>query len=133
MLYSNSNKGGFAMYIIVGLIRSSLLYAFALTLIHGTLSVEFAVVYAAFIFVNFLLSKLHKDSLTFGEILMETIKHDILVPFLGVRALVLILLGKYLNDPHESHAALFMSQGIVEAIWGTLLAVCIVVAIIQVV
>lgn len=121
------------MYIIVGLIRSSLLYAFALTLIHGTLSVEFAVVYAAFIFVNFLLSKLHKDSLTFGEILMETIKHDILVPFLGVRALVLILLGKYLNDPHESHAALFMSQGIVEAIWGTLLAVCIVVAIIQVV
>ena len=54
------------------------------------------------------------------------------MPFLGVRALVLILLGKYLTDPHESHAALFMSQGIVEGIWGTLLAVCIVVAIAQV-
>ena len=121
------------MWFFIGLIRSTVLYAFVLSLLHGTFSVECVLIYAVFLFGNFLLSKIKKDGLSLGELLTEALKHDALVPFLGVRSLVLILLGKYLDSPHEPHTALFLAQGIVEGIWGTLLAVCLVITIIQVV
>lgn len=121
------------MWFFIGLIRSSVLYAFVLSLFRGTVSVEFAIIYTVFLFGNFLLSKIKKDGLSLGELLFEALKHDALVPFLGVRSLALILSGKYLSAPHEPHAALFLAQGIIEGIWGTLLAVCLVITIIQVV
>lgn len=121
------------MCFFIGLIRSSVLYAFVLSMFRGTVSVEFAIIYAVFLFGNFLLSKVKKDGLSLDELLTDAIKHDALVPFLGVRSLVLVLLGKYLDSPHEPHAALFLAQGIIEGIWGTLLAVCLVITIIQVV
>lgn len=120
------------MWFFIGLIRSSVLYAFVLSLFHGAVSVEFAIIYAVFLFGNFLLSKIKKDGLSLDELLTEAIKHDALVPFLGVRSLVLVLLGKYLDNPHEPHATLFLAQGIIEGIWGTLLAACLVITIIQV-
>lgn len=119
------------MFFFAGLIRSSVLYAFVLSLFRGTVLVEFAIIYAVFLFGSFLLSKINKDGLTLGVLLSEALKHDILLPLLGIRSLMLILLGKYLDDPHEPHASLFMSQGIVEGIWGTLLAVYIAVTIMQ--
>ena len=84
------------------------------------------------IFGNFLLSKIKKDGLSLDELLTVAIKHDALVPFLDARSLVLVLLGKYLDSLHEPHAALFLAQGIIEDIWGTLLSVCLVITIIQV-
>jgi hypothetical protein len=111
------------MYIIIGLIRSSVLYAFILSAICGSFSMDFFFIYVAFIFWVFLMSKIKRD---------EALKHDILVPFLGVRSLVLILSGKYLSDPHEDHASLFLSQGIIEGVWGTLIAICLAITITQV-
>lgn len=124
-------KEVFAVYIIIGFIRSSLLYTFVLSLIRGELSAECAVIYATLIFMNFLLSKINKDGLTLDTLLSEALKHDILLPLLGIRSLVLILLGKYLDSPHEPHASLFMAQGMMEGAFGTLLAVYIVVTIMQ--
>lgn len=120
------------MYIIIGLIRSSVLYAFILSAICGSFSMEFLVIYVAFIFWVFLVSKIKRDGCDMSELLFEALKHDILVPFLGVRSLVLILSGKYLSDPHEAHASLFLSQGLIEGIWGTLIAICLVITITQV-
>lgn len=119
------------MYIIIGLIRSSALYAFILSALCGTFSIEFLIIYTALILGNFLMSKIRRDGLAISDLLMEALKHDVLVPFLGVRSLALILSGKYLSDPHEAHASLFLSQGLIEGIWGTLIAICIVVTIIQ--
>lgn len=119
------------MYMIIGLIRSSLLYAFILSLVRGTFSGEFIVTYAGIILITLLLSKIKKDGLTLGELLLEILKHDMLVPLLGIRALALILFGKYLNDSHEPHASLFMSQGIIEGVWGTVLAIYIAVTFLQ--
>lgn len=120
------------MYIIIGLIRSSALYAFILSAICGTFSIEFLVIYAMFIFGIFLVSKIKRDGSDMSELLFEALKHDVLVPVWGVRSLALILSGKYLSDPHEAHASLFLSQGLIEGIWGTLIAICIVVTIMQV-
>lgn len=119
------------MYLIIGLIRSSVLYAFVLSLFHGAFFPEFAVVYGAFVVGNFLASKFSKEGMAFTELLLEMIQHDLLVPILGIRSLVLILLGKYLDSPSEDHASLFMAQGIIEGIWGTLIAICIMVTILQ--
>lgn len=120
------------MWLIIGLIRSSVLYAFILSAICGSFSMEFLVIYVTFIFLAFLVSKIKRDGCDMSELLFEALKHDILVPFLGVRSLVLIFLGKYLSDPHEDHASLFLSQGIIEGVWGTLIAICLAITIIQV-
>jgi hypothetical protein len=120
------------MYIIIGLIRSSVLYAFILSAICGSFSMDFFFIYVAFIFWVFLMSKIKRDGCDMSELLFEALKHDILVPFLGVRSLVLILSGKYLSDPHEDHASLFLSQGIIEGVWGTLIAICLAITITQV-
>lgn len=120
------------MYIIIGLVRSSVLYAFILSAICGSFSMDFLVIYVVFILWIFLMSKIKRNSCNTSELLFEALKHDVLVPFLGVRSLVLILSGKYLSDPHEAHASLFLSQGLIEGIWGTLIAICLAIAIIQV-
>jgi hypothetical protein len=51
-------------------------------------------------------------------------------PFsLGVKTLAEFLLRKYVFNRHEPHAALFLSQNITEAVWGTLLTICLVTAV----
>ena len=59
------------------------------------------------------------------------ITHDILTPILGIRSLVELLLRKYLDSPNEHHAEVFLAQGIVEAILGTMLTVYLAVIVFQ--
>lgn len=76
------------MYIIIGLIRSSVLYAFILSEICGSFSMDFFFIYVAFIFWIFLMSKIKRDGCDMSELLFEALKHDILVPFFWVSDLL---------------------------------------------
>lgn len=118
------------MYIIKGLIRSTILYLGLVSAVKGH-SFQLLFLYLLILVVTAVFCKLSKDHLSVGDTLFYAITHDLLTPILGIKALVELLLQRYLADRNESHAALFLSQGIVEAIWGTLLTVYLVITVFQ--
>lgn len=118
------------MYIIKGLIRSTILYLGLVSAVREH-SFQLLFLYLLILAVTAVFLKLSKDHLSIGDTLFYAITHDLLTPLLGIRALVELLLHKYLDSSNEPHAALFLSQGIVEAIWGTLLTVYLVITVFQ--
>lgn len=118
------------MYIIKGLIRSTILYLGLVSAIREH-SFQLLFLYLLILAANAVFCKLSKDHLSVGDSLFYAITHDILTPILGIRSLVELLLRKYLNSPNEHHAEVFLAQGIVEAIWGTMLTVYLAVIVFQ--
>ncbi len=120
------------MYFFAGLVRSSFLYGFAISVIKGAPSKDLAILYATFLAIHTLICKLSKDHRDATDILFGAIGHDIIAPFLGIKSLLEILLQKYLTDRHEPDAAVFMSQGIIESVWGVLLVAYLTITLHQV-
>lgn len=119
------------MWFIIGLARSTLLYSFIGSLLGGALSIKLIAFYAMTLGFHVLICKF-SDGREPSDVLIGAIEHDVVAPFLGVKALVQLLLHKYLTNQHEPHASLFLSQGIIEGIWGTLIAICLAITIMQV-
>lgn len=116
------------MYFILGMIRSIILYFGLVSAIKG-LSFETLLLYLAAVAVHTVFCKLAKDNRSTGEIIFSILGHDTVAPFLGVKTLAEFLLRKYVFNRNEPHAALFLSQNITEAVWGTLLAIYLVTAV----
>lgn len=118
------------MWFIIGLARSTLLYSFIGSLLGGALSIKLIAFYAMTLGVHVLICKF-SDGREPSDVLIGAIEHDVVAPFLGVKALVQLLLHKYLTNQHEHHAAVFLTQGIVEGLWGTVLLAYLAFAILQ--
>ena len=118
------------MYIVKGLIRSTILYLGLVSAVREH-SFQLLFLYLLILAIQAVFLKLSKDHLPFGDTLFYAIAHDLLTPILGIRSLVKLLLHKYLDSPNEPHSEVFLAQGIVEAIWGTLLTVYIAITVFQ--
>jgi len=118
------------MYIVKGLIRSTILYLGLISAMKEH-SFQLLFLYLLILAITAVFYKLSKDHLSIGDTLFYAITHDLLTPILGIRSLVKLLLHKYLDSPNEPHAEVFLAQGIVEAIWGTLLTVYLVITVSQ--
>lgn len=119
------------MWFFIGIVRSTLLYGFVLSVLNGPISVEWITLYALFLAIHILICKLSKDGREASDILTGTVSHDVTAPFLGVKALIQLLLRKYLTNRNESHAAVFLTQGIVEGLWGTILVIYLAITVFQ--
>lgn len=116
------------MYFIFGMIRSTILY-FGLVSVIKASSFEALLLYLAAVLVHTVFCKLTKDDRSTGEIVFSILGHDTVAPFLGVKTLAEFLLREYVFNRNEPHATLFLSQNIAEAVWGTLLAIYLVTAV----
>ena len=116
------------MYFVLGMIRSTILYFGLVSVIRGS-SFDALLLYLAAIAIHTVFCKLTKDDRSTGEIVFSIFAHDAVAPFLGVKTLAEFLLRKYIFNRHEPHAALFLSQNITEALWGTLLVIYLVAAV----
>lgn len=118
------------MWFFIGLIRSTLLYSFIGSLLSGELSINLIAFYAMSLGLHALICKF-SDGREPSDILIGAIEHDAVAPFLGVKALIQLLLHKYLTNRHEPHAAFFLTQGVVEGLWGTMLLAYLAFTILQ--
>lgn len=116
------------MYFVLGMIRSTVLYFGLVSVVKGS-SFDAFLLYLAAVSIHTVFCKLIKDDRSAGEIVFSIFTHDAIAPFLGVKTLAEFLLRKYIFNRHEPHAALFLSQNITEAVWGTLLAIYLVTAV----
>lgn len=108
------------MYMIKGLIRSTILYLALVSLIKES-SFQMLLLYVAVIIIHIVFSRFKKERFSIGEMIFNIIIHDIIAPILGIRSLAKLLLKKYLDGPNEPHAEVFLAQGITEAVWSVLL------------
>lgn len=116
------------MYFVLGMIRSTILYFGLVSVIRGS-SFDALLLYLAAVVIHTVFCKLTKDDRSTGEIIFSILGHDTVAPFLGVKTLAEFLLRKYVFNRNEPHATLFLSQNIAEAVWGTLLAIYLVTAV----
>ena len=120
------------MFFFAGLIRSSFLYCFGISLIRGVPSVNLAILYALSLVIHMLICKVSNGRRSASDVLFGAIRHDVIAPFLGIRSLLEILLQKYLTDPHEPDVAVFISQSILEGVWSVLLIAYLAITVHQV-
>lgn len=107
------------MYLIIGLIRSTILYLGFISAIREH-SYQLLLLYLIILAINGVLRKLSKNHISIGDTLFYGITHDVLAPILGIRSLVKLLRHKYLDSPNEPHAEIFLTQGVAEAVWSVL-------------
>lgn len=119
------------MWFFIGIVRSTLLYGFVVSVLNKSISLNWIMLYALSLAIHILICKLSKDGRDTSDILIGAISHDVTAPFRGVKALAQLLLRKYLTDRNEPHAAVFLTQGIVEGLWGTILVIYLAIAIFQ--
>lgn len=116
------------MWFVIGLVRSTALYMTLISLMNGQSFFEMLVFYGILLGIHVLIWRA-KDNHDPGNVAVNALVHDVIAPFLGIKALIELLLRKYLTDKSEAHAALFASQGIIEAVWSVLLLILVISAI----
>ena len=116
------------MRFIIGLVRSTALYMTIISLMSGQSFFEMLVFYGVILGIQVSICKV-KDHQDLGNMAINALIHDLIAPFLGVKALIELLLGKYITDKSEPHAALFASQGIIEGVWSIFLLILVISAI----
>ncbi len=113
------------MWFILGIVRSTALYMAIVALLSSQEFLDMVIFYVVLLAIHVLIWKV-KDHQDPGDMAIHAFMHDLIAPFLGIKALIELLLNKYLTDKSEPHAALFASQGILEAIWSILLLIFVV-------
>lgn len=107
------------MFFFAGLIRSTVLYSIALSLLgrNSDLIVS-ALVYTVLSLIHVGICKLTRDSRTAGDIFVSALEHDAIAPFLHVKSFFEVLLKKHVIRDTPEHMFEDKMQVYLGGIWG---------------
>lgn len=109
------------MFFFAGLIRSTVLYFVAVSLLrHSADPIAPAMVYAVLSLIHIVICKLTRDSRTAGDIFISALQHDAITPFLRVKSFLEVLLKKHIiRAAHEQFE--IKTQVYLGGVWGVIM------------
>lgn len=107
------------MFFFAGLIRSTVLYSIALTLLgHNSDPIASALAYTLLSLIHVGICKLTRDSRTASDIFISALEHDAIAPFLHVKSFLEVLLKKHIIRDAPEHMFEDKMQVYLGGIWG---------------